>query len=77
MDRYARLAAASVVSFLLVAGCSAGGRHYHDKLTCKMFANAVSVAESSGSFTHFRSAMSRDGKQRAEKDTCRRAWPET
>ena len=37
VSRYARLAAASAVSLLLVTGCSAGGQRYHDKLTCETF----------------------------------------
>ena len=48
MSRYARLAAASVVSLLMVTGCSAGGVHSHDKLICRRFAAAVSVVDSSG-----------------------------
>ena len=48
MGRYGRLAAASVVSLLLVTGCSAGGLRPHDKLTCRRFASAVSVVDSSG-----------------------------
>src|SRR5215813_1570701 len=48
MGRYARLAAASVMSVVLMTGCSAGGVRSHDKLICRKFATAVSVVESSG-----------------------------
>jgi hypothetical protein len=43
MSRYAPLSVASVVSLLLVTGCSASGSHYHDKQTCETFASAVSA----------------------------------
>ena len=53
MSRYARLAAASVVSLLLVSGCSARGPRYHDKQICQSFMRGVSIAQSSGRMTPY------------------------
>jgi hypothetical protein len=48
MGRYARLAAASVMSVFLMTACSAGGVRSHDKLICERFARAMSVVDSHG-----------------------------
>jgi hypothetical protein len=38
--RNTSVVAASIVSILLLSGCSAGGQRYHDMLICKSFASA-------------------------------------
>src|SRR5215475_6022579 len=48
MVRHGGLAAASVVSLLLVTGCSAGGSRSNDEVICRAFASAISVVDSSG-----------------------------
>jgi hypothetical protein len=62
MSRYAPLSVASVVSLLLVAGCSASGPRYHDKQTCETFASAVSVVESSNRTILWHSAVTQGRK---------------
>jgi hypothetical protein len=48
MGRYTLVAAASVISALLLTACSAGGVPAHDRLVCQSFARATSALDSHG-----------------------------